>query len=139
MEIFLYIVFGAVGLFLLVFLVGFLYAALTNKKRFQGNAASLFGQLSDHEKSVVSEIWTLFKKTDRENIEVVPSELNQLEIKHIMRLFDPDNRRIDLSAGKLFDNTAWFSWFNQAREKGFNDVEAAIIAGVGLHGIDEFL
>ncbi|GEM_PF-3462015 len=139
MKIFLYLTLSIVGLFLLIFTAGFAIAALTNKKRLRNNASRLLAQLSDHEKSVVEKIWFSFQKENTNDANITATELSRLEIDHISLLFDPNNRRGDLSSGKVLDSTLWFAWLNRAKEKGFNDTAATVVAGMGLHGLEKIL
>ena len=135
----LYVIFGVVGLFLLIFIVGFVMAALTNKRRFSGYARTLFNELSSDEKIAVKKIWKAFKKTDANEANMIAKHLSKLEIEHLNLIFNPNLRPKHLSSGKKNDNAFWLSYINEAKKKGFKDTAAIVVAGVGLNGIDKFL
>ncbi len=132
----IYFLLGIVVLFLVTFVVGFFTASITHTKRFRANALSLFTNLTDHEKEIVSKIWVSFKEN---RAKLLADELSVSEKEHIASLLNPRYRKTDLSSGKLFDHTTWQVWFNQAREKGFDEFSSEVIAGVGLNGLEEFV
>ena len=139
MKWLIYLVIGIVGIFAVVFIMGFVAAAFSSRKKFGNHAAGLFNQLSDNEKIVIRKVWFSFKKAAANEANAAVASLSSSNAKHIEALFDPNQRTSESSAGKINDNAIWHMYINEAKGKGFNEIASIIVAGVGLNGIEKIL
>lgn len=142
MQAFLFVVLFVVGgivlLFLITFLVGFILAASTSseKKLKEWARGVINTELSEKERYALREIWLSFKSKDTTRAGEVLAELKPDEIAHLKGICAPNFRPKVFSAGAFGDNLSWQVWFDRAKEIGFGNDEAHIIAGIALNGYE---
>ncbi len=140
MKIFLYIVLTIVGWFAVIFLAGFIKAALptTNKKR-RAYAVAFISTLPASQVKPLLDIFVAYKKQEVNDANQVIVENGTNVVLPLVDALSPENRPALLSGGRTADITAWTMWMNLLTDKGYTENAAKLIAGIFIHELDPVL
>ena len=136
MNFLIFLILAVVGLFIAWFLIGVFVAIFTGseKKMKEWARGFLQSNLSEKEQKALSDIWSAFQSSNIQAAEKVLSSLSSQEVISLKKICSPGIRPVQFSSGAMGDNLAWTSWFNEAKERGFSETSAYIIAGIGING-----
>lgn len=139
MKTILIILFGILSVFIIIFLVGFVVAAVTNKKREHAYSILLLSQLTEDIRNKLIDILFAYGNKDSDEINRIICSIGQDELNCLISMLGPDNRPKDLSSGKFGDYLSWKAMENSLQEQGYTINSSKIITGIVLHGLDNML
>lgn len=137
MKIFLIAVLVIISVFVLIFIVGIIFAAtLGSKKKRRAYAIVTVSKFPEKLKNKLQEIFLSYKKDNPEEVNNIVSRIDQEGLKTILDIISPNNRPTNFSAGKFGDNLSWTAWRNTLADKGYSNDASEIIAGIFSHDLD---
>lgn len=139
MKIILIILSVVLSVFVFIILVGFVVAAVTNKKRERAHSILLLSQLTEEMRDKLVDILFAYKNNDSDEMNRIVCSIGTDELNSLISVIGPNNRPKHLSSGEFGDNLSWTTMENSLQEQGYTINSSKIIAGIILHGIDSML
>lgn len=130
MKIILIILFGILSVFIIIFLVGFVIAAVTNKKREHAHSILLLSQLTEDTRNKLIDILFAYRNKDSDEMNRIICSIGKDELNSLISVLGPNNRPKHLSSGKFGDNLSWTAMENSLQEQGYTINSSKIIAGI---------
>jgi len=139
MKIILIILFCVLSVFIIIFLIGFVLAAATNRKREYAHSILLLSQITEDTLNKLINILLAYRNKDSDEINRIICGIGKDELNCLISMLGPDNRPKDLSSGKFMDYVSWTAMENSLQEQGYTINSSKIITGIVLHGLDTML
>lgn len=140
MQILFIALFSVISVFAIIFIVGFITAAIRNSgKRLPKQAINEIARIPDELRVSMREMILAYKKHDIAGVNTIVTSAGSDQLRTMLELTKPENRPPTLSSGKLMDNVAFSVMETELIERGYKESAAKIVTGIVLNCLDDTL